>query len=600
MTDSDGAHPQTTETAEESIQFSEVTPADVRGAEFGSAVENVTFSRYLFELGSEEIASRARAAKGMGEIHHELSLKALSSQLARDTSAQVRKECVTSLTELEMAGSLPVVTRALEDKAPSVRLAALRGVYRLAAKEGLGLILGMFNDESELVRCRAATCAGWVGEEQAVSELLSLLDDKSHIVRCAAIEALGTIGANQSVSSLIDSLEDKNDAVREKAFVALGTITETYLGKNIPSSIKDREELIKKLRAWHNDGAPLEISGREESSEKGDDDKGVVTPSIAAMRRLEQQNKELLVKIKELELDLTSRNGEDEEDEDEIHEAGDYVAVSEESVDIISIVRDLERELDAAFDLKESLETDLRATQERLADESSSRQELQAQVDLLEAQADLAEQLREEISFVKEEQNVLTRKLEETSARANRLAEDREKFAEQLGISETRVKELQRDKIDIEAQLFTLKDRVKEFDEATEARQLLEEKLRNLNSQLKSTETARSSLELEVAKIREIVRNLREENENLRRDLTVNNSELNSARGRLKGQEEENAKLTEANKRLEMELDTLTTKHEATCKVLEAAKKSLREIRNAAVRTTEHFRDRYYRPSDNQ
>ena len=143
---------------------------------------------------------------------------------------------------------------------------------------------------------------------------------------------------------------------------------------------------------------------------------------------------------------------------------------------VITGVEEGMAQLDAAFDLKESLETDLRSTQERLADESSTRLELQAQVDLLEAQADLAEQLREEISFVKEEQNVLTRKLEETSSRANRLSTDRETFAEQLGVSETKVKELQRDKIDIEAQLFTLKDRVKEFDEATETRQILEEK----------------------------------------------------------------------------------------------------------------------------
>ena len=51
----------------------------------------------------------------------------------------------------------------------------------------------------------------------------------------------------------------------------------------------------------------------------------------------------------------------------------EYPDVSEKSASVISIVRDVERELDVAYELKDALEADLATTREELSKVSSAR-----------------------------------------------------------------------------------------------------------------------------------------------------------------------------------------------------------------------------------
>ena len=82
--------------------------------------------------------------------------------------------------------------------------------------------------------------------------------------------------------------------------------------------------------------------------------------------------------------------------------------VSVERSSIISIVNDLEEQVETAFNLKEALEAELDATQKKLSEELAARARLEARVISLEAQVALEDQSHKHISFAEEERDKFT------------------------------------------------------------------------------------------------------------------------------------------------------------------------------------------------
>ena len=229
----------------------DVTPEQVHGADFSSAVERIIFTRALSDIGSQDTAARADAARAMAGVRHELSVKTLSAQMAREPSAQVRQECIKALTTLEMKEGLSAVERALTDRAASVRLAAVWGLYHLAGAESAPVLIYMFSDEDEEVRRRAVTCIGWLGQETLAVELLVPLSDSSVSVRRAAVEAMGNLHSRQVISGLIEHLNDPEKSIRKAALGALETITGKKMSRGpFPSNEKLLQRLIARWREW--------------------------------------------------------------------------------------------------------------------------------------------------------------------------------------------------------------------------------------------------------------------------------------------------------------------------------------------------------------
>lgn len=281
----------------------------------------------------------------------------------------------------------------------------------------------------------------------------------------------------------------------------------------------------------------------------------------------------------------------------------DYEEVSEESSSILSFVKDLERQLDAAYALKEAVETDLAAAQETLGEESAARAELEAQVKSLKERAALVDQLREDISFVEQERDAALRRLTEATTQLEQSAKERGSLADRLDAAEKRINELQQYKMDMDLQAGNLKDELamaerlrEEVADLTDARLALEEEVGDLRNRLEASETSKSALELNLTSNREIIRGLREEVENLRKELAAVNIDLTDVRAQLGEQMARSRNLAEANRTLEREAKMLASKHESTVKELEAAKQALRDIRTATAHTTGRARRRYYQP----
>ena len=231
----------------------EVTRAEASAAKFAGVREKLVFTRALQDMSRPDEAVRARAARSLGGIRHELSARELSARLARDPSAEVRKECVNALRALEARKELPAVEHALSDTSASVRLAAVRGMYSLAGPEGAASLIRMLSDENEDVRRRAAACTGWLGVEHLWAEVAPLLKDESASVRRTALDALGNLKSPDAVAEVIGLLEDPEESVRKKALDVLQTITGKQMVETFPEDEDGRQLLLARWRAWQQD-----------------------------------------------------------------------------------------------------------------------------------------------------------------------------------------------------------------------------------------------------------------------------------------------------------------------------------------------------------
>ncbi len=328
-------------------------------------------------------------------------------------------------------------------------------------------------------------------------------------------------------------------------------------------------------------------SGRNSGSAAG--------PAIAETNRdLGRINKELQVRIKELELELTL-----DTEEDEGAEADDGEA-SEESGTIIAVIKDLHGEIDAAHELKEALEADLAAMKGKLSEGQSVRAELEARGRLLEAKAILGDQLREDISFVEEERNETARRLDQVKTQLEQITEERDTLAEQQIIDDARVREARNNRVALEAKVLNLEETVEGMDrlheELTHAKsdsQRLNENVQDLKGQVEAADVAKNALDLDVTTTRELVRDQNEHIDELKDSLATARAELANLHAKLDGQKIENVNLQEVNKRGEREIKTLIARVESVKEELDLNKKALRKIRVAAVRTTACVRERH-------
>jgi hypothetical protein len=227
-----------------------VTQEQVRAAVFSNATEKILFARALSDISSHDVIARVDAARVMAGLHHDMSVKVLVDQMAREPSAQVRQECIKALTALKTKEALAAVDRALSDRAASVRLAAVWGLYHLNGAKNTSSLVHMLSDEDEDVRRRAATCIGWLGQEELAVELLPLLTDSSVLVRRAAVEAMSSLRCRQVVSALIERLNDPDESIRKVVLRAIQTITGKKMSGPPPKSKKSLDRMVARWREW--------------------------------------------------------------------------------------------------------------------------------------------------------------------------------------------------------------------------------------------------------------------------------------------------------------------------------------------------------------
>jgi chromosome segregation ATPase len=278
----------------------------------------------------------------------------------------------------------------------------------------------------------------------------------------------------------------------------------------------------------------------------------------------------------------------------------DFADVSEERTSILAIVKDLEGQVDTAYQLKEILEAELDVAQKKLTEESTARAQLETQVESLRAQAVLVDQLREDISFAEEERDKSAGLLAEIQPQLQAVTKERDSLAEEVDSTRSLTKEFEGEKVALEAQVMNLKDKIadmdnlrSELDETIETRKNLEEQIRALSSRLEGAEKSNKAFEEDLTAAQKQVESLQEK-------LMVANSRVVEIRAQLEEQQATNRDIMEANTRLENELKASKVSFDAAKNELKAFKVAMHDIHSEASRTSGRVRQRYFKLKDKE
>ena len=207
----------------------EVTLEQVQAAEFANAADKIVFIKALSDLTSVDVATRVDAVRIIAHIRHELSPSFLITHMKHEPSAYVRQECIKALTTFEMKEGGSVIERALADKAASVRLAAVWGLYHLAGPESIPALTRMLSDDDEGVRRRAVTCIGWAGRQAGKA---------------------GNHHSKKVISALIQCLNDPDKSIIKATLDALGAVAGKKKGEPVLEDQNSLESLIEQWRSW--------------------------------------------------------------------------------------------------------------------------------------------------------------------------------------------------------------------------------------------------------------------------------------------------------------------------------------------------------------
>jgi chromosome segregation ATPase len=276
----------------------------------------------------------------------------------------------------------------------------------------------------------------------------------------------------------------------------------------------------------------------------------------------------------------------------------DFADVSEERASILTIVKDLEGQVDTAYQLKEILEAELDATKKKLSEESTARAQFEAQVESLGAQAALVDQLHEDISFAEEERDKSANLLVEIQQQLEAVTKERDSLAEEVDSAKSLNKKFEGEKVALEAQVMNLKDKIadmdnlrSELDETIKTRKNLDKQIRALSNRLKGAENSKKAFEKDLTAAQKQL-------ESLQGKLMVADSRVVEMRARLEEQQATNRELMEANTRLENELKSSKVSFDAANNELEAFKAAMHDIHSEASRTSGRVRQRYFKLKD--
>lgn len=289
--------------------------------------------------------------------------------------------------------------------------------------------------------------------------------------------------------------------------------------------------------------------------------------------------------------------------EEDILRMEGFSDISEERTSIISIVKGLEGQVETAFELKKVLEAELDAIQNKLSEESDARIQLEIQAKSLEAEAALAKQLREDISFTEEERNKFATQLAQAQTQLEEVIAERDSLTEQMASAEVYTRELEDGKKALEAQVMNLKDRVTdtnrlrgELMEMTEAHQDSREQVHDLTRRLETSEASKEALDKELDGAHQNSRILQGEVEELQEKVIAADNRAADLRIQHEDQQAINRELMETTTGLENEIKTMNINYETAKNELGAFKNALRDIRSEATRTSGRVRQKYLKP----
>ncbi len=272
---------------------------------------------------------------------------------------------------------------------------------------------------------------------------------------------------------------------------------------------------------------------------------------------------------------------------------------TDERNDVLTVINELEDQLDRQQEIREALERELTSTNENLQDANQRNQELEWQTVTLQTRVDALEQLKQEVSALEEE-------LTDANTRAQRINDqfieadkDRARFKNELKAANKQLDELwtvrkERDGLRTECRNLSMK--VEELErvqrDLVEQRSQLQLQTQDLQADLEGIQTDRSKLEELTRQQTDRVRELGQIQESLAEKVEALRTEKKNIQVQIAHLERENSRLAEQRQFYEGEVTTLRSQNRTAEAALTSVKKAFSEVRVALTETRARARRR--------
>ena len=222
----------------------------LKTANFKSSSEKAKFETVANDLLDKESEIRMLAASEMAKIGNQAAVPILMA-ISHDKDPYLVAEALNSLIQLKAPRAVPLLEEKLSDNHYRIRMAALRGLYKLADIDVFkAACLNAVKDDHPEVRKTAITFIGWKDYSEGVPPLVQCLKDEDERVKQVAIAALGNIRDKAAVMPLIKLLSDNSLEIREKSHSAIQMIVGEEIAFYTKLSGDALSESQKRLKEW--------------------------------------------------------------------------------------------------------------------------------------------------------------------------------------------------------------------------------------------------------------------------------------------------------------------------------------------------------------
>jgi predicted nuclease with TOPRIM domain len=274
-------------------------------------------------------------------------------------------------------------------------------------------------------------------------------------------------------------------------------------------------------------------------------------------------------------------------------------AFADERDDVLTVIHELEEQLDRYEDVRTKLERELAEANRQNQTAQQRVQELEWQTTALQTRVEALEHVRHESALLEEE-------IADVQARAQRLAEqnthaDKEnaRLAGELKSAHKQLEELwtvrkERDglRVDLRNGRAAFNQLERDHKEALDERGTLQSKLQEIQATLDQTRTAKHQLETNLRATTDRYEELRRGHEDAQQKLEAYRAEKKNLQAQLTHMERQNARLIEQQQFYECELMSLRSMNRNAESALANVKRAFSEVRAALGETKTRARRR--------
>ena len=219
---------------------------------FEFASEKAKFEKVAADLLETEMEIKILAVAELGKMKNKAAVPVLAESAGFE-DPNLTLEIVNALIDIGDSSAVKLFKDQARDPHYRVRVACLRGLYKLAAEnddESTQVLTNALQDEHPDVRKSGATFLGWKGNEEAVPALVQGLKDEDERVTKAALSALAAIRDKSAVLPLIKVLKNEDLELKKRALDAIKMITGEEIIFDLQAGGEELDKAIDELIDW--------------------------------------------------------------------------------------------------------------------------------------------------------------------------------------------------------------------------------------------------------------------------------------------------------------------------------------------------------------